>query len=226
MKFNRMAWFILPILAMIAMAVVCAPGPISTDAPDSASSSTNSSGSAAAASLKQADNEALFVPAEDNAAQMIDQGRQIFRFDTFGDQAFWGGQLMMHQVVSAITPRQALSLGLKVDSNALSPATVEAIRHGQVNLDDPAVTLSLVRQNAVLGVVGYFNNQSLNSVGFSCALCHSTVNDSVAHGIGERIDGLANRDLNVGGIVAAAPNLQPVVDFLRLGVPGIDLPTV
>ncbi len=115
-----------------------------------------------------------------------------------------------------LTPRIALDLGLKVDAEALSPSIVEAIKHGNVNLNDPAVTLQPIKQNAVLGVVGTFNNNSLSKVGFTCALCHSTVDNSVAPGIGKRIDELANRDLNVGAIVASAPDLQPVVNLLRL----------
>lgn len=154
--------------------------------------------------------------AEENAKELIEQGKQTFRFDTYGDEAFWTGQLQIQQTVSGLTPRSALALGLKVDSEALPPSVVEAIRHGQVNLDAPAVTLQLIKQNAVLGVVGTFNNDTLSTIGFTCALCHSTVNNRVAPGIGRRIDGLANRDLNVGAIVASAPNLQPVVDLLRL----------
>jgi len=99
---------------------------------------------------------------------------------------------------------------------------VEAIKHGKINLDDPAVTRTLIQQNAVLGVVGFFDNSNtLRSVGLTCAVCHSTVDDSVAPGIGARIDGLTNRDLNVGAIAAAAPNLQPVVDLLSLADAGI-----
>jgi hypothetical protein len=154
--------------------------------------------------------------AEENAEQLIDQGRQTFRFDTYGDEAFWTNQLHIQQSVSSLTPRTALALGLKVDSEALPPSVVEAIKHGRVNPDDPAVTLLLLKQNAVLGVVGTFNNNTLEKVGFTCALCHSTVDNSVAPGTGRRIDGLANRDLNVGAIIATAPNLQPVVDLLRL----------
>lgn len=154
--------------------------------------------------------------AEENAKEMIEQGRHTFRFDTYGDEAFWTGQLQIQQSVKTLSPRTALTLGLKVDADALSPSVVEAIRHGRVNLDDPTVTLQLIKQNAVLGVVGTFNNNTLTKVGFTCALCHSTVDDSVAPGIGRRIDGLANRDLNVGAIIATAPNLQPVVNLLRL----------
>jgi hypothetical protein len=154
--------------------------------------------------------------ADDYSKQQIEQGRQTFRFDTYGDEAFWTDQLQIQQAAKGLTPLTALALGLKVDAGALSPSTVEAIKHGNVNLNDPAVTLQLIKQNAVLGVVGTFNNNSLSKVGFTCALCHSTVDNSVAPGIGRRIDGLANRDLNVGAIIASAPNLQPVVNLLRL----------
>jgi hypothetical protein len=153
---------------------------------------------------------------EDNAKILIDEGRHIFRFDTFGDEAFWSGALHIQEVVRTLSPQNALSLGLKVDAQALSPSVIEEIRHGRVNLNDPAVTLALIKQNAVLGVVGTFSGNTLTKVGFTCALCHSTVDNSVAPGIGKRIDGLANRDLNVGAIVATAPNLQPVVDLLHL----------
>jgi len=161
--------------------------------------------------------------AENNSRQMLDAGKQIFRFDTFGDQAFWGDQLQLHQAINGLTPRNALALGLKVDADSLSPPTVEAIKHGRVNLDDPAVTRALIKQKAVLGVVGFFdkNGDKLRSVGLTCAVCHSTVNDSVAPGIGSRIDGLANRDLNVGAIAAAAPNLTSVQQLLQIADPGI-----
>lgn len=160
----------------------------------------------------------LSVSPEASARQLIDAGRNTFRFDTFGDEAFWTGQLQIQQSVNGLPPSTALQLGLKVDADALPSEVLEAIKHGKVNLNDPAVTRSLIKDNAVLGVVGSFDHGSstLKSVGFTCALCHSTVDDSVAPGIGHRIDGLANRDLNVGAIIATAPNLQPVVDLLRL----------
>ena len=160
--------------------------------------------------------------AQEHARQLVDQGQQIFRFDTFGDEVYWGGQLGLHQFVASISPRQVLDLGLKVDAKALPPALVDAIKNGQVNLDDPAVTVQLVKANAVLGVVGFSNgDSSLSAVGLTCALCHSTVDNAVTFGIGKRIDGLANRDLDIGKIVASVPNLQPVIDRLRLANPAL-----
>jgi hypothetical protein len=160
--------------------------------------------------------------AQEQARYLVSQGQQIFRFDTFGDEAFWGEQLGLHQVVASLSPRQALELGLKVDAEALPPALVEHIKHGEVNLDDPAVTVQLVQMNAVLGVVGFFDGDSrLRSVGLTCAVCHATVDNAVAFGIGKRIDGLANRDLDIGAIIAAVPTLQPVVDLLRLANPAL-----
>jgi hypothetical protein len=159
-----------------------------------------------------------------NSAAMLEQGRQTFRFDTFGDQAFWGDTLKLHQAIEGqkfggigpgVSPRTALAVGLKVDVDALPANVVEALKHGQVNLDDPAVTLLLLRANAVVGVTGLFNaNGSLRSVGIQCAFCHSRVDDSLAPGIGHRLDGWPNRDLNVGAIIALAPNLQPVAELL------------
>jgi hypothetical protein len=179
----------------------------------------------AASRSKQGDeeNKSNFLgSAEQNAEQLVDQGRKIFRFDTFGDEAFWGDQLQLHLAINTLTPRNALALGLKVDADALPSSVIEAVKRGQVNLNDPAVTLALIKANAVLGVVGSFNsNGTLKSVGLTCAICHSTVDDSLAPGIGKRIDGLGNRDLNVGAIVAAAPNLKPVVDLLKLANPAV-----
>jgi hypothetical protein len=159
--------------------------------------------------------------AQENARQLVSQGQQIFRFDTFGDEAFWSDLLGLQQVVAALSPRQVLELGLKVDAEALPPALVEHIKRGAVNLDDPAVTVQLVQANAVLGVVDVSASAGSLRVGLTCAICHSTVDNAVAFGIGTRIDGLANCDLNIGAIVAAVPNLQPVADLL-----GVDVETV
>lgn len=163
-----------------------------------------------------ANGKGLQTSTEDNAKQLIDQGRQIFRFDAFGDEAFWSDQLQIQRSVMGLSPQTALALGLKVDADALSSSVIEAIRRGKVNLNNPGIRLQLIRENAVLGVVGTFNGNTLTKVGFTCALCHSTVDNSIAPGIGNRIDGLANRDLNVGAIVATAPNLQPVVNLPSL----------
>jgi len=160
----------------------------------------------------------------DNARQMIEEGRQTFRYDTFGDEQFWGGQLRLHEAIAGeanggvgpgLSPNMALQLGLKVDSAALPADLVAQVQAGQVDLDDPATTLALLRLNAVVGVTGFFDDaNALTSVGITCALCHSTVDDSFAPGIGARLDGWANRDLNVGAIVAFAPDLTPFTELL------------
>jgi hypothetical protein len=162
-----------------------------------------------------------------NAAHLLQEGRDIFRFDTFGDEAFWGDQLQLHQAIATASPKTALALGLKVDVAALPPALLDQLQQGTVNLDDPAVTLTLLKLNAVLGVTGIFRGDSLQSIGLQCALCHSTVDTSFsapgipAGNIGQRLDGWANRDLNVGAIVALAPNLTPVTDLLKIVTPSL-----
>jgi len=172
-----------------------------------------------------------------NAIQKVQQGEQIFRFDTFGDQAFWGDTLKLHQAIEGaklggvgpgVSPKTALAVGLKVDVDALPRDLVEQIEKGRVNLDDPAVTLALLKLNAVVGITGVFNSSgTLQSVGIQCALCHSTVDNSnlaLCAGqvtpnpgtgcIGHRLDGWANRDLNVGAIVALAPDLSSIAQLL------------
>jgi hypothetical protein len=154
---------------------------------------------------------------DSNAQQMLAAGREIFRYDTFGDQVFWGDTLKLHQAVATLSPRDALALGLKVDTNSLPDDLIEALRRGEVDLDDPANTLLLLKLKAVVGVAGFFSSEGkLRSVGISCALCHSTVDDSLAPGLGRRLDGWANRDLNVGAIVASAPDLTVFVELLGL----------
>ncbi|HEY3064742.1 MAG TPA: hypothetical protein VGL09_03070 [Methylomirabilota bacterium] len=150
-----------------------------------------------------------------NARAQLEEGRQTFRFDTFGDEDFWGGVLRLHEAIATVTPRTALAVGLKVDVDALPPDLVDAFRGRRIKFDDPANTLALLKLNAVIGVTGFFGADGrLRSFGIQCALCHSTVDDSFAPGIGHRLDGWANRDLNVGAIVALAPNLKPVADLL------------
>jgi hypothetical protein len=136
-------------------------------------------------------------------------GRAIFRFDTFGDEQLWTGVLRMHEPIATLSPKQALGVGLKVDLDALPPAVVAALKAGQVDLDDPAVTLTLLRANAVVGVKGRVNAAgALTSVGITCALCHSSVDDALAPGVGHRLDGWANTTLDVGAIVALSPALD------------------
>jgi hypothetical protein len=139
-------------------------------------------------------------------------GRTIFRYDTFGDEQLWTGFLRMPEALSTVDPKTALSVGLKVDLDALPPATVAALKAGQVNLSDPAVTMSLLKANAVVGVRGHVTDAgTLTSVGITCALCHSTVDDALAPGIGHRLDGWGNTTLNVGAIVALSPVLDPAL---------------
>jgi hypothetical protein len=166
--------------------------------------------------------------ARSNGARLIHEGKRTFRFDTFGDEAFWGGELRLHEAIEGsqlggvglgLSPLAALTLGLKVDADALPDGTIRAIQSGRVNLADPAVTVELLRRNAVVGLTGFFDGgHRLTSVGIQCALCHSTVNNSVVFGVGSRLDGWANRDLDIGKIVALAPNLQPLATVLGTNV--------
>ncbi len=171
-----------------------------------------------------------------NAAALIREGRHIFRHDTYGDEAFWGDALQLHQAIQGsqfggvgpgVSPKTALALGLKVDSDALPAQILAKLRRGKVNLDDVGVTLALLKNEAVVGVKGFFNtNGSLKSVGLTCAVCHSTVNDSVGPGVGRRLDGWANHDLNTGAIIAAAPNLTPIRNLLKIVHPTITDETI
>ena len=138
-----------------------------------------------------------------------EEGRAIFRFDTFGDEQLWTDVLRMHEVLPSVTPATALDVGLKVDVDALPPSVVSALRAGQIDINDPAVTIELLRLNAVVGVKGEVDRAGhLTRVGVTCALCHSSVDDSLTRGIGHRLDGWANTELNVGAIVALSPALD------------------
>ena len=161
-----------------------------------------------------------------HAERMLRDGRNVFRFDTFGSEAFFGGALQLHKAIAGaknggvgpgVSPKTALAVGLKVDAEALPPPLVAQIRAGKVDLGDPATTLALLRLNAVVGLTGKFDEAGhMQSIGIQCALCHSTGDDSFAPGIGKRLDGWANRDLNVGLIVSLAPNLKPFADLLHV----------
>ncbi len=166
-----------------------------------------------------------------NALKEIREGREAFRYFTFGSEEFWGDTLGLHETIAGaanggigpgLSPTAALAAGLKVDVTALPRSVIRAIRSGNLNLNDPAVTVELLRLNAVVGVTGFFDKSDrLNGVGIQCALCHSTVDDSFAPGIGRRLDGWANRDLNIGAIIAFAPRLEVFAELL-----GVDVPTV
>jgi len=141
----------------------------------------------------------------------VERGRQIFRFDTFGDETFWTDTLRMHEVIrSSVSPNKARSVGLKVDVTALPNSVKDALAAGKINLDDPAVTVTLLKLGAVVGLMGVVDaNNVLQRVGITCAICHSTVDNSFAPSIGRRLDGWPNRDLNPGAIIALSPALTP-----------------
>jgi hypothetical protein len=165
------------------------------------------------------------------AQGLLEQGRKIFRYDTFGSEVFWGDALGLHKAIAGeknsgvgpgVSPKAALSVGLKVDADALPAALKQQLKAGKVNLDDPATTIALLKLNAVVGITAFTNpDGGVKSMGIQCAFCHSTVDNSLAPGIGRRLDGWANRDLNVGAIVSLSPNLKPFTDLL-----GVDVETV
>jgi len=165
----------------------------------------------AVAGLAPVTQASQFAPrASDRDGQLnLRDGRMIFRYDTFGDEQLWTDVLRMHEVIAAVDPATALAVGLKVDVDALPAEIVAALRAGLVDLTDPAVTVELLRLNAVVGVKGTVDAAGqLTKVGVTCALCHSSVDDSFAPSIGKRLDGWANTDLNVGAIVALSPVLD------------------
>jgi hypothetical protein len=155
------------------------------------------------------------------SAQPQPDGKSIFRFDTFGSEQFWTDFLQMqHVITEQVSPETALSVGLKVDVEALPPAVIEALQADPENLlKDPAVTVQLLKLNAVIGVVGKVvgPNDNLATVGITCALCHSTVDDSFAPGIGRRLDGWANTTLNPGAIIALSPAITNKADYRSWG---------
>jgi hypothetical protein len=168
---------------------------------------------------------------QQHAARLMEDGRKVFRHDTFGDEEFWGGKLRLHQAIAGernggvgpgVSPATALAVGLKIDVDALPEELVKDVQGGKVDLQDPATTLALLRLGSVVGLTGSFDSgKRLVSVGIQCALCHSQVDDSLAPGIGRRLDAWPNRDLNVGAIVALAPDLSFFTQLL-----GVDDATV
>jgi mono/diheme cytochrome c family protein len=157
-----------------------------------------------------------------DALRLVGQGREIFRYDTFGNEAFWGETLRLHEAIANVPPSTALAVGLKVDVEALPRNLTRQLQRGQVDLEDPATTLALLELDAVVGVKGSFDKKGrLTSLGTRCALCHSTVDDSLLPGVGRRLDGWANRDLDVGTIISLAPDLSVFTTLL-----GVDEATV
>jgi hypothetical protein len=164
-------------------------------------------------------------PKEDDPALVAD-GKNIFRFDSFGDEDFWSGLLHIDKAIagsnnggygSGVSPATALAVGLKVDADALPQSVVMGINNGSINLNDPATTIALLKLNAVLGVKGNFDAAgNFKSIGITCAVCHSTVDNSFAPGIGKRLDGWPNRDLNVGTIISLTDNAQPIANLLHV----------
>ena len=160
---------------------------------------------------------------------LVAQGKEIFRFDDFGDKDFWSGLLHIDKAIAGVnnggfgtgvSPLAALAIGLKVDVDAL-PAEVRAgITSGAINLNDPATTIALLKLNAVVGVTSNFGQEgTLQSIGITCASCHSTVDNSFAPGIGRRLDAWPNRDLNVGGIISLTDNALPIANLLHVDEP-------
>jgi hypothetical protein len=160
-----------------------------------------------------------------NAEEMFEKGKAVFRFETFGDEVFWTDQLHLEKAIAdekhggtgkGLTPKQGLQAGLKVDLGLLPRWVKRKIKAGTF-LNDPWVTLRLIKMNAVLGVVGTFDDKdNLIKIGLTCASCHSTVNHF--SGIGQRLDGVPNRDLNVGAIIAMAQDLTPLSKLLNTDV--------
>jgi mono/diheme cytochrome c family protein len=182
---------------------------------------------------------------DDSAAErtaLAELGKQIFRFDTFGDEIKWTDALRMHEVISAaVDPTTALSVGLKVDADALPAAVVAGMQNGSVDLESPATTIALLKLNAVVGLKGTVETVNgvdrLTRVGTTCALCHSTVDNSFSPGIGKRLDGWPNRDLNPGAIIALSPALDAANKAVfnswgkgkydpRFNIDGLSKPTV
>ena len=157
---------------------------------------------------------------------LVKEGKEIFRFDTYGDEDFWSGVLHIDKAIAGVknggfgvgvSPKTALATGLKVDASVLPASLVTGIQSGAVDLDDPATTLALLKINAVVGVKGNFNAEGgLKSIGITCAVCHSTVDNSFSPGIGNRLDGWPNRDLNVGAIISLTDNAKPLTDMLHV----------
>lgn len=173
---------------------------------------------------QQADTAAPQTPAFDSAAQVMDtaaqameqqaqqqpslaldanaDGQSIFRHDTFGNEQYWTDTLRLHEVITQrLDPTTALQHGLKVDAEAVPPGALDS-----ADLSSPATTVALLKANAIVGIKAMVDeNNQVTRVGITCALCHSTVDNSTKENIGRRIDGAPNRQLNVGALLAMSP---------------------
>jgi hypothetical protein len=196
------AWTVAPILALGIGLYSCTTAKVDTSTPES----------------RRAINA--------HGSDLIDQGREIFRFDTFGSEVFWE-KTRLHDAIAGeknggvgpgVSPNQALKLGLKVDMQKTPKALLPLLQAGKVDLNDPSNTLALLKADMVIGVKGFFTDDGkrLRSIGITCALCHSTVDDSLKEGIGGRLDGWPNRDLDIGAIVASAPDLTAFTQLLQV----------
>src|SRR5918996_3764383 len=208
-KAHRFSYSVVLVLLSLVVLWACLPGPKTVN--------TNPAVKA------EQERVAYDARVESHAREMLEQGREIFRYDTFGSEDFWGGQLRLHEAIlgekqggvgPGITPKKALELGLKVDVGKLPKILVSALRESAVSLENPETTVALLRADSVVGIKGIFKDDKLVSVGLECAFCHSTVDDSFAKGIGSRLDGWPNRDLNVGAIAALSPDLKPMAELL------------
>jgi hypothetical protein len=205
-----------PRIPSLALAILITAGTLAwlSSAPITVASAQPPSEEASEAALRD-------DPIFDHALDALERGRTTFRYDPFGSNLFFTEALRLNEVVAQVTPVQALGLGLKVDVDNLPRSVTRALQRGAVDLDDPAVTRLLLSRSAVVGLTAIVDGDEVRALGITCALCHSTVDDSLAPGLGSRLDGWANRDLDVGRILSLAPNLQPFATLL-----GVDVATV
>ncbi|MDQ3516854.1 MAG: hypothetical protein M3466_00430 [Gemmatimonadota bacterium] len=161
-------------------------------------------------------------------------GREVFRFETFGNERFFTDALRLPagMVAAAVTPRQLLALGVSIDIEAV-PAAIRALLTSAPAsvLDDPAMTIALINANSAVGLPikdsngdGVLDVTRGDKVGSSCALCHSPAAEgavfSVPGGgsIGRRQDGLASHNLNFGRLIATATNSRALYPLLQLAL--------
>ena len=208
---------IVPLIALLLLFLACLSGPRSVK--------TNPAVEAEKKEVSHRDE------IEDHSEKMLKEGRETFRYDTFGSEEFWGKTRLHEAIIGekqggvgpGLKAVDALKVGLKVDIGKLPAILVEVVKKGSVSLEKPETTLELLKADSVVGVKAIVdkNSKKVTAIGITCAFCHSTVDDSFAKGIGRRLDGWPNRDLDVGAIVAMAPDLSQFTSLL-----GVDDATV